>query len=55
MAKTPKAAPKPVEATKPVAEKKAETKARFEEADAKGEPTQEDIDAATLSRSIRGW
>lgn len=38
--------------------KKAATKKQFDDADKKAdpnEPTQEDIDAATLSRSIRGY
>lgn len=34
---------------------KAAVKKRFEKADNNGEPTQAEIDEATLSRSIRGW
>jgi hypothetical protein len=34
---------------------KASVKKQFDEADAKGAPSQEEIDEATLSRSIRGY
>lgn len=35
--------------------KKAETAQQFAEADQKGGPTTEDIEEATLIRSVRGW
>lgn len=35
--------------------KKAETAKQFAEADQKGGPTTEDIEHATLVRSVRGW
>lgn len=40
----------------PAAEdRKAQTEAKFKEADKKGEPTQADIDEAMLGRQIRGY
>lgn len=51
MTKTPTKKP----SAKPAEEKKAESEQKFKEADKKGEPTQEEIDEATLGRSIRGY
>lgn len=40
---------------KPVASKKAETQAKFDEADAKADPKADELDAIQMGQQIRGY